>query len=581
MGSVTIDRSAEARCLSCSTAAGPRRTLAIAVMAAMAQVVAPAASAMEFDTNDTDLKVRWDNTVKYSTIYRLHNPDAGQLAAAAVAAPAGPGSAADDGNRNFKKGIASNRLDLLSEFDVVSGGNKGLRISGAAWYDDVYQHGNDNDAPATSNNLTASYNQFNSKTRNAVGQGSRLMDAFVFTRGEIGDMPASIRVGRHAVIYGETLMSGANGIAGAQGPVDIVKAATVPGAQVKEFLLPTNQISANLQPTDKVSLGGYYQFKWEKSPLFAPGSFLSPADFVGDAESFAPAAGPVTPNGVPRTADLSPKKGGQWGAQMRVKASDVEYGLYAANYHDKTPSAVYLKVAPNAFLTSVLGLTPPNNFAPVSFAQVYQQNIRTYGVSASTVLGSDNVSIEASLRDNQPLTGGAGFVQAFPNGAAFDNKDNPAYAVGKTQHMTLVDIHIIQPNAFLKDGGSIATQFDWHRVGSVTKNESAIDTTTTRSASQITTAFTADFFQVADGLDISIPVVLSYNLSGRSRVYSAWVEHGGSLDVGLNFTYLSVWKGGINYHHFLGTHGTGTGSGHFDQTLWDRNYVSFNLSRAF
>jgi hypothetical protein len=543
----------------------------LSTMAAAVALACSQAQAFEFDTGDTDLKVRWDNTVKYSTIYRLKDPDAGQLAAYAAG-----GSAGDDGDRNFKKGIASNRVDLLTEFDVVHGGNKGLRISGAGWYDDVYQHGNDNNVPASSNNLSAPYNQFTGTTRDAVGQGSRLMDAFVFTKGEIGNMPASVRLGRHAVIYGETLMSGANGIAGAQGPVDIVKAATVPGAQVKEFLLPTNQISATLKPTNNVSLGGYYQFKWEKSPFFAPGSFLSPADFLGNAESFLPGI-------TTRTPDMSPKKGGQWGTQMRFKAGDVEYGLYAANYHDKTPSAVYLNVGVNPVLTG-FGLTPPASIAPTTFTHVYQQDIKTYGFSASTVLGSDNVSIEASLRDNQPLTGGSGFVQTTTTllgGPGFDNIDHQAYAVGKTEHMTLVDIHIIQPNAFLKDGGSIATQLDWHRVGSVTKNASAIDMTTTRSAAQITTAFTADFFQVAEGLDISIPLVLSYNLSGRSRVYSGWVEHGGSVDLGVNFTYQTFWKGGINYHHFLGSHGVSTGNGRFDQTLWDRDYVSFNISRAF
>lgn len=542
-----------------------------AIALAASALCGPGAQAAEFETGNPDLKLRWDNTLKYSSLYRLRNPDDTQLAAYAAA-----GSVADDGDRNFRKGVASSRLDWLSEFDLVSDANKGLRVSAAAWHDSVYLRGNDNAAPATSNNLSAPANEFTSNTRRAVGRGARLMDAFAFLKGEVAGMPASVRLGRHTVIYGETLMSGANGIAAAQGPVDIVKAATVPGAQVKEFLLPSNQISLTLQPNNKVSLGAYYQFRWEKSPFFASGSFLSPADFLGDAESFLPGI-------TTRDADMKPKKGGQWGAQMRLKADDVEYGLYAANYHDKTPSAVYLNVGVNPVLTG-FGLTPPDSIAPTTFTYVYQQNIRTYGASASTVLGSDNVSLEASIRQNQPLTGGSGFVQTTTTllgGQAFNNAANPAYAVGQTQHMTLVDIHVIQPNALLRDGGSVAAQLDWHRVGSVTKNESAIDPTTTRSAAQLTVAFTADYFQVADGLDLSIPLVISHNLYGRSRVYSGWVERGGGVDIGANFTYLSVWKAGLNYHHFTGTHGVGTGNGHFDQTLWDRNYLSFNLSRAF
>ncbi|MEJ2590572.1 MAG: DUF1302 family protein, partial [Candidatus Thiodiazotropha sp.] len=203
------------------------------------------------------MKVRWDNTFKYSTIYRLRDPDSKQLARY-IGSPAG------DGDRNFDKGIASNRLDWLTEFDLVHNYNKGFRISATGWYDSVYNTSNDNKT-GLSHNLSVASDEFTDDTKEAVGRDLRLLDAFGFYKGTLGDMPASVRLGRHTVIYGETLMSGANGIAAAQGPVDIVKAATVPGAQVKEFLLPTNQLSVTLQPRDGVLLGAYYQFAWEKS----------------------------------------------------------------------------------------------------------------------------------------------------------------------------------------------------------------------------------------------------------------------------------------------------------------------------
>jgi hypothetical protein len=539
--------------------------MAAAVAAAMA---CGPVQAFEFDTGDPSLSVRWDNTVKYSTIYRLHDPDATQLA---DFTGGGHGSPGGDGDRNFKKGIASNRLDLLSEFDVVKDNKYGGRISGAAWYDSVYEGKNDN--TSWTHNVSVPADRFTAGTKKSVGSDVNLMDAFVFAKGEVGNMPASVHVGRHAVIYGETLMDGSNGIAAAQGPVDIVKAATVPGAQVKEFLLPTNQISGTLQPTSQISLGAYYQFKWEKSRFFAAGSFLSPNDFVGDGgEAFL-----NTPGGgvFGRTPDMSPRKGGQWGAQThyRPDSLDVDFGLYAANYHDKAPSAAYFNIGPTG---------------PTSYTLVYQEDIRTYGASASTVLGSDNVSIEASVRDNMPITAGAhpgvsdyGYVIAAPLGLGFNNADKPAYAVGKTAHMTLVDIHIFQPNFLLKDGGSVATQYDWHEVRSVTRNPSAVDPTTTKSASKITIAFSADYFQVTDGLDLSFPIVYSRSLSGRSPLYVGWVENGGSVDVGVNFKYRTAWKGGVDYHHFFGNHGVNIGNGNFDQTFWDRDYMSFNISTTF
>ncbi len=534
------------------------------------------AQAFRFDTDNSDLKMRWDNTLKYSTIYRLHDPDEAHLAGY-IGTPAG------DGDYNFNKGIASSRLDLLSEFDVVHNYNKGFRISFTGWYDSVYNTTSDNETPFT-HNLSVGANEYTTDTEEAVGKDLQLLDAFGFYKGEIGDMPASVRLGQHTVIYGETLMSGANGIAAAQGPVDIVKAATVPGAQIKEFLLPTNQISATLQPLDNLSFGAYYQFKWEESAFFPAGSFLSPNDIVGPGgENFLNLPGIA----LPRTSDMAPEDSGQWGMQMRYRPEnvDVELGFYAANYHDKLPSAIYVNVGPSSPLTGGVG--------PVSYTRVYQQNIRTYGVSASTVLLDDNVSIEASVRDNMPLTGGlcpntsltgCGYFinnAALLGAPAVDNDDNPGYAVGKTEHVTLVDIHIFQPNFILRDGGSMATQFDWHKVRSVTKNPDLIDPTTTESASTITFAFTADYYQVMDGLDLHIPIVWTHNLSGRSRAYVGWIENGGSLDVGLNFDYRNTWKGGFNYHRFQGHEGGSIGNGSFDQTMFDRDYVSFNISRTF
>lgn len=527
------------------------KKLALAVTALF---TVPAAHAFEIESGDPDLKMRWDNTFKYSNIYRLNNPDAKQQTSYA-------GTPAGDGNANFKRGIASSRVDWLSEFDVTRN-NYGGRVSMAAWYDDAYGRSNDNTTGIT-HNTSVGANQFNSATVKAVGHDHQLMDAFVFAKGDLGDMPGRITFGRHAVVYGETLLSGSNGIANAQGPVDIVKAATVPGAQVKEFILPTNQVSGNLQLSDKLSFGGYYQFKWEKSRFFAAGSFLSPNDFMGDGAQ----ALLSTPGGglFSRSVDKRPGNGGQWGAQLRYKPDsvDVELGLYAANYHDKVASAAYLDPVAGAY------------------ALAYQKDIKTYGVSASTVLGGDNVSIEASIRENQPITGGTAIVQAVPGRiGSVDALNNQAYAVGKTLHMTLVDLHLFQPNALLRDGGSIATQFDWHTVSSITKNPNAIDQTTTKSAARITVAFTADYFQVADGLDMSIPIVWSHDF-GRSRAFVGWVEGGGSLDIGVNFNYLNTWKAGLNYHQFIGSHGTSIGSGAFNQTQWDRDYLSFNLSRSF
>jgi len=55
------------------------------------------------------VKLRWDNTLKYSDAFRLKDQSRRLIA--------DPNS--DDGDRNFDKGIISNRLDLLSELDFA------------------------------------------------------------------------------------------------------------------------------------------------------------------------------------------------------------------------------------------------------------------------------------------------------------------------------------------------------------------------------------------------------------------------------------------------------------------------------
>ena len=103
----------------------------------------PALRRCEFDTGNPDLKVRFDTNVKYSNAWRVKDRQDKLVADANL----------DDGDRNFDKGLISNRLDLFSEFDV-SYQKVGARVSGAAWYDDVYNKGNDNDSPGTVNSYS-------------------------------------------------------------------------------------------------------------------------------------------------------------------------------------------------------------------------------------------------------------------------------------------------------------------------------------------------------------------------------------------------------------------------------------------
>ncbi len=556
----------------------PLKCMRMAISATL--LAATTSHAAEIDTGNTDWAVRWDNTVKYSNIYRLQDPKSSYLGAGGP--PGSPnvgvgtaGTGAGDGNRNFDKGFASHRFDFLTEMDAVWQKKMGVRLSADGWYDAAYHRHNDNDTGFT-HNVTVPADEFSDGVQKTMGGNTRLLDAFAFYKGELGTMPFRVNLGQHTTIYGESLLGGNNAIAAANGPVDIIKAATVPGAKVKEFLLPTPQISASFEPTQKLKLGAYYQTKWKESEFFAPGSYLSPNDIFGkNAQALfsSPVGGQVS-----RAHDIDARDSGQWGAQVKYRPDvvDVELGAYAVNWHDKVASALYFDPDPLA-----------GPFANPTYRRVFAEDIRAYGVSASGVIGKNSVSLEASYRDNQPIVGGNGFFQVVipPLTGARDNDKNPAYAVGNTFHTTLVAINTIQPN-FLMDGGSYVVQWDYHKLVDTDKNPGARDRGMDGHANQVTFVFQPEYYNVIDGVDLQVPIVLGYT-TGKSPIYSGWVDGGGTLDVGVKGTYRTVWEFGLNYRNYYGPKGQSIGSGPAlgnggqDQTLSDRDFLSLSVSRTF
>src|SRR5258708_29471487 len=85
------------------------------------------------------------------------------------------------------------------------------------------------------------------KPRKLHGRKAEVLDAFVFGATDVGAARVSGRLGRHTVLWGESLFFGNNAIAGTQSPVDAIKASSVPGSTTKEILMPVGQASGQVQ----------------------------------------------------------------------------------------------------------------------------------------------------------------------------------------------------------------------------------------------------------------------------------------------------------------------------------------------
>ncbi|SDG80533.1 Protein of unknown function [Pseudomonas flavescens] len=524
-------------------------TLAIALCSANV-------SAFQFDSGIEGLTTSWDNTLKYSNAWRLN-----ERADNVMASSTNPN--VDDGDRNFSTGLISNRVDLLSELDVRYGA-VGARLSGAAWYDQVYNDGNDNNSPATANPVSVDYDNFTAKTRDLHGRDAEILDAFVYGSRDIGSTRLSLRLGQFNQIYGESLFFGANGIANAQSTVDLVKLQSVPGSQFKEILLPTEQFSFNWQLTDTVSVGAYYQFEWNKTRLPGSGSYFNVGDFVGDgAERVFFAGGPLL-----HGDDIEARDSGQFGGQIRFALDDWEFGLYAARYHDKTP--VWY------FRPTFLG-------GDGTFANVYPEDIKVYGASFSTLVGEANVAGEISMRVDTPLAPNGGVVVTGDMNA--DNNSNPLYPIGDSLHAQLSMVNVYGGSA-LWDGASLVGEVAFNRRLKVKQNAQNLDPNTTRDAYSLRFTFEPQYFQVMPGVDVQVPITVGYTPYGRSSVtpQAFSPEHSGDFTLALKADYQKQWYASLSYTNFFGDGGPVIGADNnytFEQTLKDRDFIAFSIQRTF
>ncbi|KQW69903.1 DUF1302 domain-containing protein [Methylibium sp. Root1272] len=521
---------------------------------------APGAHALDLSPPDSDVKVRWDNTFKYSAGFRVKNRSPEVIAAY--------NPNLDDGDQNFDKGLISNRLDLLSELDVVYKRDLGLRISAAAWYDSVYNGDNDNPGfggGAVPNPTSVPPGEFTRATREHHGRDVEVLDAFVFGKTNLGDMQLTGRLGRHTLLWGESLFFGDNGIAGGQAPVDLVKLLTVPGSQFKEIIRPVGQASTQLQISPTLSLGAYVQFEWERSRIPASGSYLSRADLldVGGEQLYLP---PFLGGPVPRTGDMEAKNSGQGGVQLRWRSEelDTDFGFYAIRFHDKLGTVV---------------LRPGRDYN-----LAFHEGTRMFGMSASKSIGSFNVGAEVSVRRNASLVAHGGLVVDVPG--TTNNSNDPAYPVGNTAHAQVSVVHVLERTS-LWDGGLLLAEVAWHRRTSVTKNAAALDPNATRDATGLRVLFMPTLYQALPGVDLTIPVGLGYNPKGRSSViplFNGGWDKSGDFSIGLSADVQQTWKAGINYTHYFGKAGgllDENANYSFRQSLKDRNFVSLSVQRTF
>lgn len=593
-----------------------KKALTAAVLAAL--VAAAGAQADEINTGNPDVVVRWDNTVRYNVGTRTQAQDAAILG--------NPNY--DDGDSNFGKGkLVANRLDLLSEFDVVYKKQFGVRVSGAAWVDGAYNSLDGKNA-ATANTLVNGVPTAGALSpyakRYAKGVSGELLDAFLFANAEVNGMPISARAGRHTVYWGESLLGGGaiHGISYGQYSLDLWKALATPGIEAKELFRPRNSLTMQIQPTSELTLSAQAFFEWEAARYPESGTYLT----VNDGLQHGADSLVVGPNQrLLQGAAEAPKKNGDWGLSARWSPQWLEgtAGLYLRHTADIQPQLAILPgvaTVPAATcgalgMTALAATTCYINPAAASVPQIlagqvgqyrayYGRGIDIVGLSLSRNVGGVSVGTELSYRRNMPLQSDP--VVALPtplvNAAAGQvavsslNGDAPG-ARGNTVHGVLSLIGLM-PKTMAFDTATWMAEMVWNRWTSVTQNAAVFkgsdayraDPANVDAVSRdyfgLGINFTPTWFQAFPSVDLSLPLAWSGGVSGNSAVTSGGNKNTGSFSFGVAADYKSAYNIALRYVGFYGRYST-TATGAMNvpnggnPVLSDRGHVLLTFKTTF
>ena len=238
------------------------RLSAIAGLALLAQ--APCAQAFVFEFGD--VKGNFDTTLSVGGLYRVNPADPQFYGLGSGGLQRSNNN--DDGNLNYRNsGVASFLMkanhDLLIKYQ-----HAGLFVRGY-YFNDLVNSNGARDRTALSD-----------EANKIVSTGAELLDAYVYFKETIGEMPATLRVGRQVLSWGEStfIPNGINAI----NPIDVAKLRT-PGSELKEALRPVNMVSAALGLNEDLSLEAFYLLGWDRTRIDPPGTYFSSNDI-----SFSP-----------------------------------------------------------------------------------------------------------------------------------------------------------------------------------------------------------------------------------------------------------------------------------------------------
>ncbi|WP_020655264.1 DUF1302 domain-containing protein [Massilia niastensis] len=533
-----------------------RQLTALAASLVALYGTAGSVQAIEIETGNPDLQVRWGNTVRVNLGVRAESRDP-----AIASSPS-----TDEGDMAYDRGdLVNGRVDLLSELDVAWAAKYGFRVSGSAWYDGAFNK-TVHTAPGLENRGSYFGNRYSNHTKRFhEGPSGEILDAYVFGNFDLGGMPLTVKAGRQTNLWGEAVVLSTHSVSYAQAPVDGLKAVASPGADAKEVSLPVGQIYASLQLTDRLSLAAQYYYEWKPTRLAEGGTYLAGTDFLlrgPDKFSLAPGVDLLNQRLV------EPKKRGDWGvaARYNVEAIGATVGAYYRVFDERSP-------------------TVSLNVANRTYAAIYPENTKLYGLSLAKNIEGVSVGAELVYREKTAL------ASTISDGAREG-------ARGNTWH-GLVNAVTLFGQTGMFDSASLTAELAFSSLDKVTSGQQYFngcvrpglperDKRTgcaTTSSAQGTIRFSPTWTAVRVGWDVGATAAVTVGLKGNSAVLGGGNYKAGSYTIGATLTYNQQHDFTIAYNDYLATRRTDPVTGLISASngsqLQDRGWITFGYKGSF
>lgn len=628
----------------------------------------------------------------YSLIGNSNHPQfnwSGYNAATNIIYPSADVWALSDGAYSTNGDLGNLSYDPGEAFSTQISGNHELNISygdvgffaRAFWFYDFEQMNNDRpwDNPITGQKTELCDAP---EARDLLCTDVRLLDAFFYGDWWIGDNPLTVRVGRQVVSWGEStfIQHGIN----TTNPVDVTRART-PGAELKEVFIPVGMVFAQLGLTQNVSVSAYYQYEWERSWLPVAGSYFATNDFAGEGgqanniqlgfsgnpdinldflmsslnglgDSLRAGGDPaaigqaylayptkVAIRGFSDAAHVDADDQGQYGLRLTWFAealNETELSFYHINYHSQRPlisgitsNFTSAGIAEDLAFIASHNINRDNITQLQAFSQAkfyYPEDIKLYGISFNTNIGTTAVAGEFAYRQDEPLQiddiellymgmpeqlANAGLRPDLAGISQLNNigrtvgpgETAQGYLLSDTWQAQFTVSHVFGPalgtdNLILLGEAGYVNIVDFPDPSVVRLNAPG----TGRSASLEPTATgnprtglhtglsngpetnpfatddawgyrllaVADHNNVFAGINLRTRVTFSHDVKGTTPdPLFLFTEDTKSANISFTFDYLSKWSATASYSAFWG--GIGTAN-----QLSDRDFVSFNVKYA-